>query len=115
MSLPARHRGYLALELACNDGRTTIASQRSRPPLQTFGLQAADSHGSAYLQIVNPCGGLFEVDSAEVEVSLQRGPHLYLTMQAATKLYPAEHGEITQQHIRLHVASGPFWNISHCH
>jgi len=106
MSLPARHHGYLALELACNDSRTAIASQRSRPPLQIFGLQSADRYGGAYLQIVNPCGGLFEGDSAEVEVSLQRGTHLYLTTQAATKIYPAEHGEVTRQHIRLRVASG---------
>jgi urease accessory protein UreH len=106
MSLPARHHGCLVRELACNDGRTAIASQHSRPPLQTFGLQAADRSGGAYLQIVNPRGRLFEGDSAEVEVSLQRGLHLNLTVQAATKLYPAEHGEITQQHIRLHVASG---------
>jgi urease accessory protein len=74
--------------------------------LQTFGLQSADGYGGAYLQIVNPCGGLFEGDRAEVEVSLQRGARLYLTTQAATKIYPAEHGEVTRQHIRLRVASG---------
>jgi urease accessory protein len=106
MSLPARHYGYLALELTSDGGRTAIASQRSRPPLQIFGLQPADRYGGAYLQIVNPCGGLFEGDRAEVEVSLQRGAHLYLTTQAATKIYPAEHGEVTRQHIRLRVASG---------
>lgn len=106
MSLPARHHGYLALELACDGGRTAIAAQRLRPPLQIFGLQSAGRYGSAYLQIVNPCGGLFEGDRAEVEVSLQRGAHLYLTTQAATKIYPAEHGEVTRQHIRLRVASG---------
>jgi urease accessory protein len=106
MSLPARHHGYLSLELVCNDGRTAIARQRSRPPLQTFGLQSDDRHGGAYLQIVNPCGGLFEGDSAEVEVSLQGGAHLYLTTQAATKVYPADQGQVTRQHIRLRVASG---------
>jgi urease accessory protein len=106
MSLPARHHGYLSLELVRDNGRTAIARQRSRPPLQTFGLQSADRHGSAYLQIINPCGGLFEGDSAEVEVDLRGGAHLYLTMQAATKIYPAEHGEVTRQHIRLRVVSG---------
>jgi urease accessory protein len=106
MSLPARHHGYLALELVCADGRTAIARQRSRPPLQTFGLQSGDRNGSAFLQIVNPCGGLFEGDSAEVEVRLQRAAHLYLTTQAATKIYPAEHGGVSRQHIRLHVAAG---------
>jgi urease accessory protein len=106
MSWAARHHGYLSLDLVCGDDRTVIARQRSRPPLQTFGLQDADCHGSAYLQIVNPCGGLFEGDSTAVEVSLQRGAHLYLTTQAATKVYPAEHGQVTRQHIRLHVASG---------
>ena len=104
--LPARHRGYLSLELVGNDGRTAIARQCSRPPLQTFGLQSANRHGSAYLQIVNPCGGLFEGDRAEIEVSLQRGAHLSLTTQAATKIYPAEYEEAAQQHIRLRVASG---------
>jgi urease accessory protein len=106
MSLPGRRRGYLSLDLVCDDGRTAIAHQRSRPPLQTFGLQQADCHGSAYLQILNPCGGLFEGDSAEIEVALQRGAHLYLTTQAATKIYPVEHGHVTQQHIRLRVATG---------
>jgi urease accessory protein len=106
MSLPARHHGYLSLDIVCDNGRTAIARQRSRPPLQTFGLQSADRHGSAYLQIVNPSGGLFEGDSAEVEVSLQRGARLYLTTQAATKVYAADHGEVTRQRIRLRVASG---------
>jgi urease accessory protein len=106
MSWAARHHGYLSLDLVCGDDRTVIARQRSRPPLQTFGLQDTDGHGSAYLQIVNPCGGLFEGDSTAVEVSLQRGAHLYLTTQAATKIYPSEHGQVTRQHIRLRVASG---------
>jgi urease accessory protein len=106
MSRPPRHHGYLSLDLVCDGGRTTIAHQRSRPPLQTFGLQEADGQGSAYLQILNPCGGLFEGDSAEIEVALQRGAHLYLTTQAATKIYPAEHDQVTRQYIRLRVASG---------
>jgi urease accessory protein len=102
----AWHHGYLALDLVCHDGRTAVARQRSRPPLQIFGLQDADGHGGAYLQIVNPCGGLFEGDSAAVEVSLQRGAHLYLTTQAATKVYPSEHGGVTRQRVRLRIASG---------
>jgi urease accessory protein len=106
MSRPARHHGYLSLDLICDDGRTVIARQRCHPPLQTFGLQEPDGHGSGYLQILNPCGGLFEGDSAEIEVNLQSGAHLYLTTQAATKIYPAEHGQVTRQHIRLRVASG---------
>ena len=106
MSCPTRHDGYLSLDLVCHNGRTAIASQRSRPPLQTFGLQEADGHGSAYLQILNPCGGLFEGDRAEIEVSLQPGTHLYLTTQAATKVYPSENGQLTRQRIRLRVAGG---------
>jgi urease accessory protein len=106
MAPPARHHGHLSLELVCDDGRTAIARQRSRPPLQTFGLQEADRRGAAYLQILNPCGGLFEGDSAEVEVTLQRGAHLYLTTQAATKVYPAEHGHAARHHLRLRVAAG---------
>ena len=106
MSLPARHRGYLALELVAHNGRTAIARQRSRPPLQTCGLQADERQGSAYLQIVNPCGGLFEGDSAEIEVGLEQGAHLYLTTQAATKVYPTEQGEVTRQHVRLRVDAG---------
>jgi urease accessory protein len=106
MALPARHHGHLALELVCDEGRTTISRQRSRPPLQIFGLQHEDSDGSASLQIVNPCGGLFEGETAEVEVSLGRDTRLFLTTQAATKIYPAAHGEVTRQRIQLRVASG---------
>jgi urease accessory protein len=106
MVTPAPHHGRLALEL-CRDGeRTVIRRQHSQPPLQIFGLQdSAQSHG-AYLQIVNPCGGLFEGDTAEVEVSVGQGVHLHLTTQAATKIYPAEHGGITCQRTRLRVAAG---------
>jgi urease accessory protein len=106
MALPARHHGYLSLELICDDGRTVIARQRSHPPLQIFGLQYDGRGGSAYLQIVNPCGGLFAGDTAEIELSVGRGAHLYLTTQAATKVYPAEHGAVTRQRTRLRVASG---------
>jgi urease accessory protein len=101
-----QHDGYLALDLVCNHGRTAIARQGSRPPLQCFGLQEADGHGGAYLQILNPCGGLFAGDCAEVEISLQPGARLYLTTQAATKVYPADHGQMTRQRIRLRVAGG---------
>jgi urease accessory protein len=106
MVLPAQHHGRLWLELVCHDGRTVIARQRSNPPLQIFGLQYDDRGSSAYLQILNPSGGLFEGDSAEVEVSLGPGAHLYLTTQAAAKIYPAEHGEVTRQRTKLRVASG---------
>jgi urease accessory protein len=81
-----------------------IARQRSDPPLQIFGLQDASASGSAYLQIVNPSGGLLAGDTADIEVILQPGAHLYLTTQAATKVYPAEHGDVTRQRIRLQVA-----------
>jgi urease accessory protein len=106
MALPARHHGFLSLELICDNGRTVIARQRSHPPLQIFGLQYDGRGSSAYLQMVNPCGGLFEGDTAEIEVSAGPGAHLYLTTQAATKIYPAEHGAVTRQRTRLRVASG---------
>jgi urease accessory protein len=106
MALPAQHHGYLALDLVCHEGRTSIAHQRFRPPLQIFGVQEADRYGSAYLQILNPCGGLFEGDSAEVEVNVHQGAHLYLTTQAATKIYPAQHRQVSRQRIRLRIAAG---------
>jgi urease accessory protein len=106
MALPPRHHGRLALDLACEHGRTVIARQRAAPPLQIFGLQHDAAGAVAYLQIVNPAGGLCEGDSAEVEIALQAGAHLYLTTQAATKIYPAERGEVTRQRTRLRVASG---------
>jgi urease accessory protein len=106
MALSARHHGYLSLELTYDTGRTVIARQRSHPPLQVFGLQYDGRGSSAYLQIVNPCGGLFEGDTAEIEVSAGQGAHLYLTTQAATKIYTAERGDVTRQRTRLRVASG---------
>jgi urease accessory protein len=105
MALPARHHGRLELELVCDAGRTAIARQRCRPPLQIFGLQQDERSGSAYLQILNPCGGLFEGDTAEIEVSLGRGALVYLTTQAATKIYPTEQGAVTRQRTRVHVAA----------
>jgi urease accessory protein len=104
MALPARPHGRLSLEFICDHGRTVIARQRSYPPLQIFGLQYASASGNAYLQIVNPSGGLLAGDMAEIEVTLQPGAHVYLTTQAATKVYPAERGDVTRQRIWLRVA-----------
>jgi urease accessory protein len=106
MALSVPHHGHLSLEVVCEDGRTIIARQRSRPPLQIFGLLHNDRGSSAYLQIVNPSGGLFEGETAEIEVSLKQGAHLYLSTQAATKIYPAQHGAVTRQRTRLRIASG---------
>jgi urease accessory protein len=104
MTLPARPHGRLSLELICDNGRTVIAHQRSDPPLQIFGLQYAAESDTAYLQVVNPSGGLFAGDTADIEVTLQPGAHVYLTTQAATKVYPAAHSDVTRQRIRLRVA-----------
>ena len=76
------------------------------PPLQIFGLQEDDLGRSAYLQIVNPCGGLFEGDTAELDVRVEDGVSLYLTTQAATKIYPSEHGVVSRQGTRFHVTPG---------
>jgi urease accessory protein len=104
MALPAGHHGRLSLELANGAGRTIITRQHSHPPLQIFGLQYGAYGATAYLQIVNPCGGLFEGDTAEIEVTMHPETCLYLTTQAATKIYPAEHGAVTCQRTRLRVA-----------
>jgi urease accessory protein len=106
MALPASHHGRLSLELVCDQDRTIIARQGSHPPLQIFGLQYAADGDAPYLQIVNPCGGLFAGDTAEIDVTLHPGARLYLTTQAATKIYPAAPGGVTRQRTRLHVASG---------
>jgi urease accessory protein len=105
MPPPAHQHGRLCLELESDQGRTVIVRQRSTPPLQIFGLQH-DAEGAAYLQIVNPSGGLCEGDTLHVDITVHTGAHLYLTTTAATKIYPAEHGEVTRQQIRLYVASG---------
>ena len=104
MTLPARPHGRLSLELVCDNGRTVIAHQQFDFPLQIFGLQYAAGSDTAYLQVVNPCGGLFAGDTADIEVTLQPGAHVYLTTQAATKVYPAAHSGVTRQRIRLRVA-----------
>ncbi len=103
MALPPRQHGLLSLELICYNGHTAIARQRSAPPLQICGLQPLPD-GGAYLQIVNPAGGLLEGDSARIAVTLRQGSHLYLTTQAATKVYPAEQGAITRQSMQVRVA-----------
>jgi urease accessory protein len=103
MALPGRQHGRLWLEFVRHSGQTAIARQRSSPPLQVFGLQRLPGSGGAYLQIVNPGGGLFGGDTAEVVVSVQEGAHVYLTTQAATKVYPAEHGHVSYQRTQLQV------------
>lgn len=106
MAPPVRQHGRLCVDLVCDNGRTVIARQRSSPPLQIFGVQHAADSAVAYLPIVNPMGGFCAGDSADIDITVQSGAHLYLTTQAATKVFPAEHGEMTRQRMRLSVASG---------
>jgi len=103
MALPGRQHGRLWLEFIRHNGQTAIARQRSAPPLQVFGLHRLPGSGGAYLQMVNPGGGLLEGDTAQVVVSVHEGAHVYLTSQAATKVYPAEHGHVSYQRTQLHL------------
>ena len=53
-----------------------------------------------------PAGGCSKAIAPRSRSAYNRAAHLYLTTQAATKVYPSEHGQVTRQRIRLRVAGG---------
>jgi urease accessory protein len=100
LSTPRPTEGVLSVLLQARDGRTVLRECYAQAPLQLFRPVYPDDTGTAYLYVLNPCGGIVGGDTYRLTVTVGAGARGYLTTQAATLLYAAP-TRPARQHITL--------------
>jgi urease accessory protein len=93
-----RANGVLELTLRRSGGRTVVYDCYSHVPLQVLRPVYLDNTGTAYVYLLNPCGGILGGDTCRITVTLESDAHAYLTTPSATKLYAAP-GAAAQQRL----------------
>ena len=97
--MTGRH-GTLNLEFELRHGLTKLTHSQFHVPLQCFRPYYFDSHGRAYVYILTPTGGIVGGDHLEINVRLRPGCKVFLTTQAATKVYKSS-GKTSRQSLRF--------------
>jgi urease accessory protein len=85
--------------------RTVVADCYYHVPVQVLRPVYLDDHGTAYVYLLNPCGGVLGGDTYTLQVTLEAGARAYLTTPSATKLYAA-HDAMAQQRIDITLGAG---------
>jgi urease accessory protein len=79
--------GWLRLRLEPRRGRTVVADQYWRIPLQALPPTYQDADDEAYLYLLNPTGGIVQGDRLHTEIALAAGARSVMSTQSATKVY----------------------------
>jgi urease accessory protein len=98
--------GSLQLVLRRSGPRTVIQDCYYHVPLQVLRPVYLDNTGTAYMYLLNPCGGVLGGDTYTITVTLETEAQAYLTTPSATKLYAAPQAAARQQiDFTLHVGA----------
>ena len=97
--------GVLQLALRRVGCRTVIHQCYYHVPLQVLRPVYLDDTGTAYVYVLNPCGGILGGDTYTMTVWLEAGAQALFTTPSATKLYAAAHAA-AQQTIDFTVDAG---------
>ena len=92
--------GILDVVLQARNGHTVLRECYAQAPLKLLRPIYPDDTGTAYLYVLNPCGGIVGGDTYRITVRVGTGARAYLTTQAATLLYAAP-TQAAQQYITL--------------
>ena len=95
--------GVLEMTLRRRGERTVVHDCYSRVPLQVLRPVYLDDTGTAYMYLLNPCGGVLGGDTYQITVALEADAHAYLTTPSATRLYAAP-GAATRQQLEFTLA-----------
>lgn len=96
--------GELRLSFARRGGRTVLAENYSRPPLQVM-RAIEDRAGCLCVYLLSPTGGIVQGDRYGIQISVGANSHALFTTQSATKVYRMPEG-CAEQYIRIEVESG---------
>ncbi|PYM04422.1 MAG: hypothetical protein DMD82_14475 [Candidatus Rokuibacteriota bacterium] len=84
--------GVLRLRLEPRWGRTAVADQYWRIPLQVMPPSYQDDDDEAYFYLLNPTGGIVQGDRLLTEITLSPGARSVISTQSATKVYRMDEG-----------------------
>lgn len=82
--------GVLSLALEVRGGRTAVADQYWRLPLQVMPPSYQDEDDEAYIYLLNPTGGIVQGDRLQTSIALAPGARALISTQSATKVYRME-------------------------
>ena len=74
------------------DGRTAIAQQYFRLPLQIMNPYYQDDDGTAFVYLLNPSGGILQNDRLLTELTLEENSRALITTPGNTKFYKMDDG-----------------------
>lgn len=86
-------------------GKTFLASQHFRLPLQVLTPFYSDMDGTAFVYLLNPSGGILQGDVLETDITLETGAKAFVTTPSANKFYKMDEGHATLRN-RISVADG---------
>lgn len=103
----SRHpnQGVLHLVFRQSGARTVLQDCYARVPLRVLRSLYLDNTGTAYIYMLNPCGGVLGGDTYTITATVEAGAQAYLTTPGATKLY-ATRTVAARQDITLTVHDG---------
>jgi urease accessory protein len=87
----------LQLVLGTAGSRTVVKDRYAHAPLQVMRPIYLDDTGTAYIYVLNPCGGILGGDTYTLRVTLEPGAHACITTPAATQIYTAREAPARQQ------------------
>ena len=99
------NEGVLCLVLRRAGQRTVLQECYFQVPLQVLRPLYLDEVGTAYVYLVNPCGGVVGGDAYSLTVVVEAGARACLTTPSATKLY-ATSGAPAQQRLDITLQAG---------
>lgn len=87
------------------DGRTALAEQYFKLPLQILPAHYQDEDGTAFVYMLNPSGGILQHDLLITDITVEKDARAYVTTPSANKFYRMDDGFATIEN-RLEVAEG---------
>lgn len=73
-------------------GKTFLASQHFRLPLQVLTPFYSDTDGTAFVYLLNPSGGILQGDVLETDIVIEPGAKAFVTTPSANKFYKMDEG-----------------------
>lgn len=87
------------------EGKTFLASQHCRLPLQVLTPYYSDGDGTAFVYLLNPSGGILQGDLLETDILVEKNARAWVATPSANKFYRMDEGHATLNN-RIRVEAG---------
>lgn len=87
------------------EGKTFLASQHCRLPLQVLTPYYSDGDGTAFVYLLNPSGGILQGDLLETDILVEQNARAWVATPSANKFYRMDEGHATLKN-RIRIEKG---------